>query len=147
MRSREARDLRRSLRRREVAAALRHALEEFVALAQAADADVLVLQHRLDDAEDRFGAQVSQITPRQLSRLAESAFQDSLHRKVFIQVRPVQTSAVANQLDVREWFWCGVAQAAVLGGGKADFTLVRMRQADVPAFDPNARGFGFQFND
>src|ERR1051325_9454569 len=50
--------IRRRLRRREVAAALGHALEEFVAFAQAANADILVFEHRLDDAENRFRTQV-----------------------------------------------------------------------------------------
>src|SRR4051812_18163074 len=38
------------LRRGEIASALSHALEEFVTFAQPADANVLVFQHRLDDA-------------------------------------------------------------------------------------------------
>src|ERR1043165_2426877 len=50
--------LRRRLRRCQITSSLRHALEEFVAFAQTADADVLVLEHRLDDAENRFRAQV-----------------------------------------------------------------------------------------
>ena len=37
---------------------MRHALEEFVAFTQAANTDVLVFQHRLDDAENRFRAEV-----------------------------------------------------------------------------------------
>ena len=37
---------------------MRHALEEFGTLAQATDADVLVLQHHFDDAENRIRAQV-----------------------------------------------------------------------------------------
>ena len=41
---------------------MRHALEEFVAFAQAEDADVLAFQLRLDDAENRFREQVSVLT-------------------------------------------------------------------------------------
>src|SRR5262245_40906102 len=52
------RELRRRLRGFEIASPLRHALEEFVALTQATDADVFVLQHRFDDAENRFRAEV-----------------------------------------------------------------------------------------
>ena len=48
----------RGSRRRHVALALLQALEKFVAFAAAAHHHVLVLEHRLDDAQDRFRAQV-----------------------------------------------------------------------------------------
>src|ERR1017187_482616 len=44
--------------RRQVAAPLGHGLEKFVAFPQTADADVLVLQHGFDDAQNRLRAQV-----------------------------------------------------------------------------------------
>src|SRR5580658_8275668 len=52
---------RRSLQRarsRQIHLALAQALEEFVSFSAAAHADVLVLQHRLDDAQNRFGTQI-----------------------------------------------------------------------------------------
>src|SRR2546426_11117584 len=48
----------RRLGRREVLFALAKALEELVAFAAAAHKDVLVLQHGLDNAENRLGAKV-----------------------------------------------------------------------------------------
>src|ERR1022692_3076234 len=50
--------LRACFRGGQIIPSLRHALEEFVAFAQSAYADILVLQHRFDDAKDRFRAQV-----------------------------------------------------------------------------------------
>ena len=47
-----------ALRRRQIYLALIETAEELVALAQAAHADVLVLEHRLDDAQDRLRTQV-----------------------------------------------------------------------------------------
>src|SRR5262249_48628776 len=53
-----SKELRRRLRRREIASALSHALEKFVAFAQSPHADVLVLEHRLDDPQNRFRAEI-----------------------------------------------------------------------------------------
>src|SRR3569623_550392 len=39
-------------------AALGHGAEEFVAFAEAADANVLVFQHRFDDAQNRFRTKI-----------------------------------------------------------------------------------------
>src|SRR5438477_12850281 len=63
-RSRSGSGRRRRGRRRgdpgcfQIVLALAEALEEFVAFAQAADANIFVLEHRLDDAENRFRAEV-----------------------------------------------------------------------------------------
>src|SRR5664279_3782869 len=42
----------------QITSSLRHGFEKLVPFAQPAHADVLVFEHRFDDAQNRFGAQV-----------------------------------------------------------------------------------------
>jgi len=41
----------------------------------------------------------------------------------------------------------GVAQSAILCGGKTDFAFVSQSQADGPAFEPNPQRFSFKLSD
>ena len=58
------RESRRHFGRFQIAPPLRHALEEFVSFGQAADADVLVFQHRFNDAENWFWVEIVAVRDR-----------------------------------------------------------------------------------